>query len=148
MGFFGKVKGFFAGGKALRVEIVEIEEPFPVGDECHKGRFTITADQACTVIGTNVRFYAEADDKDDGSVEVDFATESSDEVDDDDVKYPLEMKEGQSKELWFCLTDIDIKKKLKKKGISEKKAKFFIEVEADVKGTPFDPTAKKQVSLM
>jgi hypothetical protein len=165
MGLFDKVKAF-AGGKGMaKVTIPVIERQasetatFPVGDTVLKGTMVIEAQQPCTLLATKyeVWLYFSDDGSSEGMPELvvlgkdpDPNTSYSDEC----LKFPCEMTEGQVIEQPWLVGDIDLPKLLAKHGyaeagsaIGDPRVKLKVKCIADVKGSPFDPSAEVEVTL-
>ncbi len=62
------------------------------------------------------------------------------------IKWPYELKAGQSVDDSFLVSDIDIPAAIQRQG-NPAGAKFLVIVEADVKGTPVDANAECEVHV-
>lgn len=165
MGIFDKVKGFLNVG-GVSVKIVQVENPFPAGDTCMKGTFRLTSDSDRTVLSTSARFYKKTTSKDEnGQEKVETETLGSCSTKDYMIndEYPFEIAKGETKELSFLMINVDCPPSLAAQGgvvgaigkvaafaskMSGEKVEFFVDVTADVKGTPFDPTDTVQVQVV
>ncbi|HTN74125.1 MAG TPA: hypothetical protein VL096_02720 [Pirellulaceae bacterium] len=156
MGFFDKVKGFLNVG-GVTVKILQVENPFPAGDSCMKGTFVLTSDSDRTVLSTAAKFYKKTTKKEDGKETTETDTLGSCSTKDYmfNDEYPFEIAKGERKELSFIMINVDCPPSLAAQSgvvgaigklaafasnMSGEKTEFFVEVTADVKGTPFDPS--------
>ncbi len=166
MGFFDKVKAF-AGGKSMAtVTITRIEgQPtetasFPVTDSVLKGTMVVTADKDCTLLATKyeIWLYIAQDPADeDGSPNLvaTFADpDPNTSYSDDFVSFPHQMKAGDVLEQPWMVMDVDLASVLQKNGFSEpgeaigdRRVRLRVKCIADVKGSPFDPSAEIEVAL-
>ena len=164
MGFFDKVKGFLnVGGVSCKIK--QVENPFPAGDTCMKGTFVLTSDSDRQVLSYTARFYKKTTKKEDGEEKTETETlgkcSSKDYMYNDE--YPFEIAKGESKELSFLMTDVNCPPSLAAESgvvgaigkmaafaskMSGEKVEYFVEVTADVKGTPFDPTDTVQIQVV
>ncbi|MCK5799081.1 MAG: hypothetical protein KAI47_17935 [Deltaproteobacteria bacterium] len=150
MGLFGKMKSFFGGG-GVKVEVTDVEDPFPMGDSVIKGNYVVTAGpEEKVLLSCKTWFIAKGKDKDDDEFEIELHDDPDDTADliDEDNPFPLTLKPEDTYEGGFCIIEVEIKKRLKRKHVSLDDVKFYVKVEADVKGTPFDPEATKKVHVV
>ena len=164
MGLFDKVKGFFNVG-GVSVKITEVENPFPAGDSVMKGKFKLTSDSDKTVLSTSARFFKKTTKKEDGEEKTE--TEELGRCCTKDYmfndEYPFEIAKGETKELDFFMTNVNCPPSLAAQSgvvgavgklaafaskMTGEKVEFFVEVMADVKGTPFDPTDTIQIQVI
>jgi hypothetical protein len=167
MGFLDKVKAF-AGGKGMaKVTITVIERQpaetatFPVTDSVLKGTMVIEAQQPCTVLATKyeVWLYIAQDASDTiGSPNL-IVTEKDP---DPKMSYhesvkvpPWDMTPGQTIEKPWMVSDVDLAKVLAKAGygdpnaaVNDPRVRLVVKCIADVKGSPFDPSAEVTVRLV
>jgi hypothetical protein len=167
MGLLDKVKAFTGGKNMAKVTIPVIERQpseiatFPVTDTVLKGRMVIEALQPCTLLATKyeVWLHISADPADEqGSphlVVMGKDPDANTSYSDDDLKFPAEMQAGQTIEQPFIVTEVDLAKVLDKNGFSEPqqaigdgRVKLVVKCIADVKGSPFDPSAEVTVALV
>lgn len=167
MGFFDKVKAFTGGKNMAKVSITVIERQpadsatFPVTDSVLKGTMVIEAQQACTVLATKyeVWLYIAQDPADTtGSPNLVVSGKDPDPA----MSYhesvqvpPWEMTPGQIIEKPWMVSDVDLAKILEKNGYSEPqqaigdgRVRLVVKCIADVKGSPFDPSAEVTVQLV
>ncbi len=166
MGFLDKVKAFTGGKNIAKVTIPMIErEPaetatFPVTDSVLKGTMVIEAQQDCTLLATKyeIWLYLSADPADEiGSPNLVVTARDPDpntSYSDECLKLPCEMTAGQVITQPWLVSDVDLSKILKKNGYSEpqeaigdRRVRLVVKCIADVKGSPFDPSAEVNVTL-
>lgn len=167
MGLWSKIKGMLNIG-GVRVKILELENPFPEDDPAMKGKFLLTTKSNATVLSTGVEFFAE-ETKGEGEEQTTEKTVFGSMNTTDylyNQEYPFELKAGESKEIHFFIMNVDVGGyvgRLAKKGgvlgavgkmaklagkLGDGEIKYFVEVTADVKGTPFDPTDKVEIKVI
>lgn len=154
MGLLDKVKGFL-NVDGLKVEILSVESPFPVGDTVLKGRFSLTAGIACEVASTRVRFVLQKRHPDGRVEDVVLGEDDSTTAHDADTAYPLALAAGERRELGFCIVQVSIPEALQSLGYPEPApalaspdVRFFVKLDADARGTPFDPAAQMDVRVV
>jgi hypothetical protein len=163
VGFFDKAKNFF-GGHGLRVEITRLERQdpravsFPIGDSVFKGNYRVIADKDCTVLSHTHEFLVRRKHVDGRVEDVVLGSDRHDESTDiigGTIKWPYDLRGGASVDDSFLIMDIDIEAGLKKlgfggavEGATSPQVSFHLRVSADVKGSPFDPTAESQVRVL
>ncbi len=166
MGFFDKVKAFTGGKGMAKVTIPQIERQpsesatFPVTDSVLKGTMVIEAQQPCTLLATKyeVWLYISADASDEtGSPNLVVMAKDPDpntSYSDDCLKMPCDLTTGQVITQPWMVSDVDLAKILSKNGFSEpteaigdKRVRLVVKCIADVKGSPFDPSAEVNVEL-
>ena len=160
MGFFDKVKGFFNVDGA-KIEINEVETPFPFTDSVHRGRFLVKAGGAvATVKDFTVTFVATITKEDGQEVDVLLSEEEvgseANWSDPADNPIPKVVAKGAEYEIQFLLTRVDLVEALKEYGITNAatarnyKTKFKIKVEVDIAEAVglFDPTAERLVEVI
>ncbi len=166
MGFFDKVKAFTGGKGMATVTITRIEgQPaesasFPVTDSVLKGTMKIQADKDCVLIATKYEIWlniAENPADEHGSPNLVATYKDPDpntSYSDDFIKFPLEMKAGDTVDQMWMVSDIDLAAVLAKNGFSEPgeaigdgRVRLKVKCIADVKGSPFDPSAEMEVAL-
>ena len=167
MGLWSKIKGWLNIG-GVKVQILETENPFPEDDPVMKGRFSLTTKTDATILSTSVEFYAEetkVEGEEEKTEKTVFGSMSTEDylINED---YPFELKAGESKELSFLIINVDVGGyvgRLAKKGgvlgavgkvakfagkLDDGEIEYFVEVTADVKGMPFDPTDKVEIKVV
>lgn len=166
MGLFDKVKGFFnVGGVSLK--ITKVENPFKAGDTWLSGKFTLKTDTDRTVLSYSARFYKKVTTKENNEEKTDTDTlgriSSKDYMISD--TYPFELAAGETRELDFDITNVNCPVAWEhQEGVigtvgklaafassmsgSQEKVEYFVEVTADVKGTPFDPSDTVQIQVV
>ena len=165
MGIFDKVKGFLNVG-GVTVKITKVENPFTAGDTAMSGDFRLTSDSDRTVLSTSARFYKKITTKDkDGKNVVNNVTLGSCSTKDylANDEYPFEIAKGETKDLSFLMINVDCPPSLAAAGgvtgaigkmaafassFSGERIEFYVEVSADVKGTPFDPSDTVQIQIV
>lgn len=163
MGFFDKAKNFF-GGHGLRVEITRLERQdpravsFPIGDSVFKGNYRMIADKDCTVLSHTHELLVRRKHVDGRVEDVVLGSDRHDESTDiigGNIKWPYDLRGGASVDDSFLIMDIDIEAGLKKlgfgsavEGATSPQVSFHLRVSADVKGSPFDPSAESQVRVL
>lgn len=164
MGFFDKVKKFM-GKTGAKLEFTWIENPFSFGDPMIKATLQVTAEKsAITVIGTTGTFYATLEDAEGSEIDVELGEAietvndcASVDRDGESVpEFPHKLKPGESGQYGLFIMDIDVKSKLEKYGVTDaesaesKGVKFYLEGEADIKGTAdlFDPSIKQEIEVV
>jgi hypothetical protein len=168
MGFMQKVKGFLNIG-GVKLKITKVENPFHLDDTVMQGNFMLTSKTDKTVLAASVEFYMEETKHEKekktthrhtlGSYKSQNVLLSTD--------YPVELAAGESKEMSFIIIDVNtggLTGRLADKGgllgavgtaakfigkaASHGEIKYFVEVSANVKGTPFGPSDKVQIQVM
>lgn len=150
MGFFDKIKTFAGGASMLSIEFVDVERQgaqgvsVPAGDTGVKGKFRVTCNKACTVLGhiDELRTRCKAKDGELGTARV--SEDESGEVIGRDWQFPLDMKPGDAVDMWFMLYGDELGSYYEKYGVpvGDPSVEFFVKVTVDVKGSPFDPEAE------
>lgn len=166
MGFFDKAKGFFGGKNMATVSIPTIERQpvahatFPVGDSVLKGTMLVTANQNCEILATKYEVYlrvVEDGSADDHYLAGDFDPNpnAGDSDDESCLVLPVAMTPDQVIEQGFIVTDLDIPKVLAEQGLSDIDAaiaqpnvSLVVKCIADVKGSPFDPSAEVEIRIV
>lgn len=166
MGLFDKMKQF-AGGKGMaKVTIPTIERQpsetaqFPVGDSVLKGTMVIEAQQPCTLLAMKfeVWLYIKANASESiGSpnlVVTEKYPDPNTSYTDDFIKLPAELTPGQVITHPWMVMDVDLPKILAANGfpnpdhaIGSDRVQLVVKCIADVKGSPFDPSAEVNVTL-
>ncbi len=166
MGFLDKVKAFTGGKGMAKVTIPVIERQpsetatFPVTDGVLKGTMVIEALQPCTLLALKfeVWLYISAETSDTiGSPNVVVLEKYPDPntgYGDDYVKVPYEMQSGEVITHPWMVSDVDLPKILEKNGygdpqsaVGDPRVRLVVKCIADVKGSPFDPSAEVNVTL-
>ncbi len=170
MGLWSTIKGWFNVG-GVSVRIMGVENPFPRDDTVMKGKFELSTKTDKTILSTSVEFYVETTTGkgEEKETEKSVLGEQSTEDYAVNLDYPFELAAGETRELSFLIIDVDCEGTLgrmaKKGGVlgavgkvgmlankltAEKDAtiKYYVEVTADVKGTPFDPSDKVEIQVV
>jgi len=166
MGFFDKAKKFLGGKGMADVSITVIERQpaetatFPVTDSVLKGTMVIDTKQDCVLLATKYEIWLEieGDDDDEGSrvdlVAFDADPDPNTSYSDGCLKMPCDLKPGQQITQSWLVCDLDLAKFLRKGGIDDpndavgnSRVKLKVKCIADVKGSPFDPSAEVVVAL-
>lgn len=163
VGFFDKAKNFF-GGHGLKVEITRLERQdpttvtFPIGDTVFKGNYRVLAEKDCTVLSHTHELVARRKHPDGREEHVVLGSDRHDETTEiigGKVKWPYELRGGTSVDDSFLIMDIDIPAGLKRlgfddprEGVSSPQVAVLLRVSADVKGSPFDPSAEAPVRVL
>ncbi|MEM6992179.1 MAG: hypothetical protein AAF721_16835 [Myxococcota bacterium] len=164
MGFFDKAKKFLGGKGMADVTITVIERQpadqatFPVTDSVLKGTMVIDVKENCTLLATKYEVWLETEDDESGSLDLVASEEDPDphtSYSDDCLKMPCDLTPGQRIEQPWMVSDVDLAKYLRKGGIADPngavgnaKVKLKVKCIADVKGSPFDPSAEVEVRLV
>jgi hypothetical protein len=167
MGLFDKVKAFTGGKGMAKVTIPIIERQpsetatFPVGDSVLKGTMVIEAQQDCTLLATKyeVWLYIKEDPTEEiGSPNLIVTGKDPDpntSYSDDCLKMPCDLKAGQVITQPWMVMDVDLQLPLAKAGFAEPGevvnnplVRLVVKCIADVKGSPFDPSAEVNVTLV
>jgi hypothetical protein len=153
MGLLEKVKGLL-NIDGLKVEITNLETPFPMNDPVLKGRFVLSTEADCEVQRTLCEFVFQrktADGRVEDSV---LAKDDSAEVQNPENPYPFTLHAGEAKELDFCIIGLDVAGALDRAGWPDPAAalespdvKLFVRVKAEVKGSAIDPEARIDVEV-
>jgi len=163
MGFFDKAKKFMGGKGMADVTITVIERQpaatatFPVTDSVLKGTMVIDVKQDCTLLATKYEIWLEVEGGETSSVDIvasDADPDPNTSYSDTCLKMPCDLTAGQQITQPWMVSDVDLAKYLAKAGISDPNAavgndnvKLKVKCIADVKGSPFDPSAEVQVRL-
>ena len=165
MGIFNKAKAFVGGKGMADVAITVIERQpaeratFPVTDSVIKGTMVITARQACTLLATRYELYLRMPGESGNEVDQ-FVTSAQDPAPnthygDSCLKLPCDLSPGQVITQPWLVMDVDLVKAFKSRGypsvdkvIDNARIKFVVKCIADMKGSPFDPSAEVVVRLV
>ncbi len=165
MGLFDKAKAFVGGKGMANVTITVIERQpaesavFPVGDTVLKGTMVIEALKDCTLLATKYEVYLNVkDDVGDGGtptlVSSALDPDPNTSYSDDCLKLPCELTTGQTIEQTWMVSDVNLKEHLEKAGyvdprdaVGDPRVQLVVKCIADVKGSPFDPSAEVHVTL-
>jgi hypothetical protein len=163
MGFFDKAKQFIGGKNMASVEITVIERQpaasasFPIGDSVLKGTMVITAQQPCTLLATKyeVWLYIKSETGDTPYlVRAEKDPDPNTSYSDSCLKMPCDLTVGQVITQPWMVSDVDIPKILRGNGFPDVNAaaddprvRLVVKCIADVKGSPFDPSAEVNVRL-
>lgn len=166
MGFLDKVKAFTGGKHMAKVTITVIEgQPtdgatFPVTDSVLKGTMVIEAQQDCTLLATKYEIWlyiSENPGDPEGSPNLVVTAKDPDpntSYSDECLKMPCDLTTGQVITQPWMVSDIDLSKVLQKNGYSEPqeaigdgRVRLVVKCIADVKGSPFDPSAEVSITL-
>ncbi len=164
MGFFDKAKKFLGGKGMADVTITVIERQpadqatFPLTDSVLKGTMVIDVKEACTLLATKYEVWLETEGEESGSLDL-LASEADPDphtsYSDSCLKMPCDLTPGQQITQPWMVSDVEIAKQLRKAGfndpftaIDNPKVKLKVKCIADVKGSPFDPSAEVEVRLV
>jgi hypothetical protein len=165
MGLFDKAKTFMGGKGLANVTITTIERQpaesavFPVGDSVLKGTMVIEALKECTLLATKYEVYLniKGDVADSGSLKLVASAIDPDpntSYSDNSLKLPCDMTEGQVIEQPWMVSDVGLAKVLEEAGyadprdaVGDPRVQLVVRCIADVKGSPFDPSAEANVTL-
>lgn len=163
MGLFDKAKKFLGGKGMADVAITVIERQpvdsatFPVADSVLKGTMVIDVKEPCTLLATKYEIWLDVENGEQSSLDLIVSEQDPDphtSYSDDCLKMPCELQAGQQITQPWMVMDVDLPKYLAKAGISDPNAavgnpnvKLKVKCIADVKGSPFDPSAEVQVAL-
>ena len=166
MGLFDKVKNF-AGGKGMASVTIPVIErqpsesaTFPVNDSVLKGTMVINVEKDCTLLATKyeVWLYVKGDvGESTGTPNLVVSGKDPDpntSYSDDCLKMPCDLTAGQVIEQPWMVSDVDLKTVLEKAGyqdprdaVGDPRVQLVVKCIADVKGSPFDPSAEVNVTL-
>ncbi|MEM7153734.1 MAG: hypothetical protein AAF799_12880 [Myxococcota bacterium] len=166
MGLFDKAKKFLGGKGMADVTITVIERQpaesatFPVTDSVLKGTMVIDVKKDCTLLATKYEIWLEVDtDDEEKANRVDLVAFDADpdpntSYSDECLKMPCDLTPGQQITQPWLVCDVELAKYLAKGGISDPNAavgnsnvRLKVKCIADVKGSPFDPSAEVTVQL-
>ena len=165
MGLFDKAKQFMGGKGMANVKITVIERQpaegavFPVGDSVLKGTMVVEAQKDCTLLATKYEVWLNIKPSDDGVASPNLVVMSKDpqpgvSYDDSCLALPREMTAGEVIEQPWMVMDVDLKSVLEKAGyqepgdaVGDPRVQLVVKCIADVKGSPFDPSAEVTVAL-
>ncbi len=163
MGFFDKAKQFLGGKNMASVAITVIERQpaetarFPIGDSVLKGTMVITAQQNCTLLATKyeVWLYIKGEAGETPHlVRAEKDPDPNTSYSDSCLKMPCDLTPGQVITQPWMVSDVDIPAILRRNGFSsvdeaasDPRVRLVVKCIADVKGSPFDPSAEVNVGL-
>lgn len=164
MGFFDKAKQFMGGKGMANVSITVIERQpaesatFPVTDSVLKGTMVIDVQQDCTLLATKYELwlYVETD----GHSSPNFVCAEKDPA--PNTSYgegclimPCDLKAGQVITHPWMVMNVDLATILARNGFTDpnsavgnSRVRLQVKCIADVKGSPFDPSAEVDVRLV
>jgi hypothetical protein len=165
MGFFDKAKQFMGGKGMANVTITVIERQpaesatFPITDSVLKGTMVIDVQQNCTLLATKYELWLHVKGTD-GVEHPNFVCSSKDPA--PNTSYgpgclimPCDLTEGQTITHPWMVMDVDLPSVLAKNGIHDPntavnsgRVRLSVKCIADVKGSPFDPSAEVDVRLI
>lgn len=165
MGFFDKAKQFLGGKNMASVAITVIERQpaetatFPVTDSVLKGTMVITAQQECTLLATKYEVWLYIK-KGEEALESPFLARAEKDPDpntsysDTCLKMPCDLKPGQVITQPWMVSELDLAGILAGSGFPDAneatrdpRVRLVVKCIADVKGSPFDPSAEVTVRL-
>ncbi len=159
MGLFDAAKRFTGGKNLADVQITRIERAdpaeafFPLNDSVLKGTMHVTAKDACEVLATKYELYVKNGAKEQAVVKG-FDPEPNTSYSEGFPKFPVKLAPGESFDMPFSVGNVDVRRALAQTGLlnSDKavdnpEVKFMVRCIADVKGSPFDPSAEVAVRL-
>ena len=166
MGFFDKAKNFLGGKSMATVTITVIERQpadtatFPVGDSVLKGTMVIDVQKDCTLLATKYEVWLYLK-KPGEEIESPYLIVSKQDPDpntiysDNCLKMPCDLKAGQQITQPWMVSDVDLPGVLARNGFPDAttatrdpRVRLVVKCIADVKGSPFDPSAEIQVRLV
>jgi len=164
MGFFDKVKKFFGGQGMADVAITVIERQpadsatFPVTDSVLKGTMVITGKQECVLLATKYEIWLYIKTPEGGEspflVASDADPDPNTSYSDNCLKMPCDVAVGQVITQPWMVTKVDLTGVLAKNGFPDPNAacdapgvRLVVRCIADVKGSPFDPSAEVTVRM-
>ncbi|MEM7181737.1 MAG: hypothetical protein AAF518_12540 [Spirochaetota bacterium] len=162
MGLFDKMKDKVKGAlniDGVKVEVTEVEDEFPITDTVMKGRFTLTTASEHEILSITASVIAEMkpqyaeDENGPDSPDPIILGEEIDDADNEvigrDFQYPCTIKPGEDLQDSFnILLDDSPQEMMREQNAKIEHYDFFVTVEADVKGTPFDPEGKKKFQII
>ncbi len=164
MGFFDKAKQFMGGKGMANVSITVIERQpaesatFPVTDSVLKGTMVIDVQQDCTLLATKyeIWLYIETDGHSSPNfVRAEKDPEPNTSYGEGCLIMPCDLKAGQVITHPWMVGDIDLPAILARSGITDpnsaignSRVRLQVKCIADVKGSPFDPSAEVDVRLV
>lgn len=154
MGFMDKLKGAFNIG-GVKVKITNVESPFPIKDSVIKGNFEMISGADHEILSVTTLFIAERNIRTDDGDTLDrfvlgkVVDDKNHEVIGRSFQYPCSIKKDETKQDGFCLVmDRSVDEALSREGWDYVGTRFYIFVEADVKGTPFDANDKLEIRVV
>lgn len=165
MGFFDKAKKFLGGKGMADVSITVIERQpaasatFPVTDSVLKGTMVIDVKENCTLLATKYEVWLAVEGEGEEPNHLDLVVMEQDpdphtSYSDNCLKMPCDLTAGQQITQPWMVSDVDLAKYLRKAGIADPNAavgnsrvELRVKCIADVKGSPFDPSAEVVVKL-
>ncbi len=166
MGLLDKVKTFTGGKGMAKVTIPTIEQQpsetatFPITDSVLKGTMVIAAQQSCTLLALKFEVWlyikgdASASTGTPNLVVAGTYPDPSVSYAEDFVKLPAELAAGQVITHPWMVSELDLPTILAKHGYMEPndalhdpRVQLVVKCIADVKGSPFDPSAEVNVTL-
>ena len=164
MGFFDKAKQFLGGKNMAKVTITVIERQpaevatFPVTDSVLKGTMVIEVQQDCTLLATKyeVWLYTKSETGETPHLIVmGKDPEPNTSYGPGCLIMPCDLKAGQTITHPWMVMDVDLASALRKAGFADPNAaagdprvRLQVKCIADVKGSPFDPSAEVDVRLV
>jgi hypothetical protein len=165
VGFFDKAKQFMGGKGMANVTITVIERQpaesatFPITDSVLKGTMVIDVQQNCTLLACKYEIWLHVKGTD-GNEHPNFVCSAKDP--EPNTSYgpgclimPCDLTEGQKITHPWMVMDVDLPGVLAKNGINDPntaidsgRVRLSVKCIADVKGSPFDPSAEVDVRLI
>ncbi len=169
MGLLGKVKGWLNIG-GVSVKITEFPNPIKSDESMISGKFVLTTKTDRTILNTGARLFmevtsGEGDEKKTTTTELGQMNTDKYLINTD---YPFELAANETREMDFHIFNVNIDGmlgKLAEKGgvlgavgklgsMASKysnrnsQVRYYLEVTADVQGTPLDPSDKVEVMVV
>jgi hypothetical protein len=167
MGLWDKAKGFL-NVDGVKVRITKVENPFPADDSAMLDKMVLSAKSDKTILSTTVEFFmeettGEGDEK--RTTRHSLGSQSSKGCI-SEVEYPFVLKAGETREIDFFMINVNIEGlsgRLSQKGgllgalgtaakfagsLNKGICHYYVEAQADVQGTPFDPTDKVEIQVV
>lgn len=159
MGLWGKVKGWLNIG-GVKVLLWKYSEPLRRSEPIITGAVLLKTKSPRTVLSVEIRLVEEHTYKKDEQTKTDTTVLGRFRFPDNDpgLGYPMEMKPGEDREQPFTLPVAMVDRLRDKGGIlgatakvgaffSQDRVEHYLIAEADVQGTPLDPSHKVKMTL-
>ena len=164
MGIFSKIKGWFTAG-GVSVDILQTKNPFPKEHSVMDGTFAISTPAEKVLLGNTIRFYQETtiiEQDDEGNNKKRTKEITIGETSESNLEFPLTLKAGDNIEASFTIQNVHFETAFKDRGgllgaigkaadfldDDPEFVKYYLKVEVDVKGTPFDPSNKIEMMVI
>jgi hypothetical protein len=159
MGLWGRIKGWLNIG-GVKVLLWKYSEPLRRADPVITGAVLLKSKSPRTVLSLDIRLVEEHTYKKDDQTKTDTTVLGRFRFPENDpgLGYPLEMKPGEDREQSFTLRVATVERLRDKAGVlgatakigaflSQDRVEHYLIAEADVQGTPLDPSHKVKMPI-